>query len=527
MVHLHLHTHFSFGIGVSSPEVLAAAAAQRGTARSPAPTPTGSTEPSSSSAPAMPPASAPSSAPISSPMDEETVALAMDERGWGALCRAITADSLAATARAAQRWPRGAIAPVRQPRHRSRRSHPPLPRHRLPRARRPPQRAARTSTPSCVPARSATPCWPRRAGWGSRPSPPTPWSWRIRRTGSLHRLLRAIALNTTLSALDDAVRRSERPAVLRARCLALPDRRAGAPLPRLPRGDRARRRRSRSAAATGSRSAATVPPRFADAGDALRAAPALRLRGRAAALRHHRPGDPGPAGARARHHRAEGLRRLFPGGARHRRARADPLRPGLGRQLDRELLSRHHPRGAARRGARCSSAFSIPSGRIRPTSTSIFPGTSATRCWPTSSGAIPGPAPRWWPITTRFKLRGALREVAKVHGRPAGEIREVTRRIPWYYATDEPLDELLAAHPNFTRARSAGRAGASSPGLAEPLVGMPRHLSLHPGGVVIVPGRAHRLRPDRARGQDARRRIPISRCRSSSSRRTAPRTPGW
>ena len=29
-----------------------------------------------------------------------------------------------------------------------------------------------------------------------------------------------------------------------------------------------------------------------------------------------------------------------------------------------------------------------------------------------------------------FRLRGALREVAKVHGRPAGEIREVTRRIP-------------------------------------------------------------------------------------------------
>jgi error-prone DNA polymerase len=85
-----------------------------------------------------------------------------------------------------------------------------------------------------------------------------------------------------------------------------------------------------------------------------------------------------------------------------------------------------------------------------------------------------------------FKLRGALREVAKVHGRPAGEIREVTRRIPWY-SDDVPIGELLATHPNYQ--------GLNLPAYwqelattATPLVGTPRHLSLHPGGVVIVPG---------------------------------------
>ena len=85
-----------------------------------------------------------------------------------------------------------------------------------------------------------------------------------------------------------------------------------------------------------------------------------------------------------------------------------------------------------------------------------------------------------------FKLRGALREVAKVHGRPPGEIREVTRRIPWY-SDDVPIDRLLAEHPNY--------AGLDLPAswlelarTATPLVGTPRHLSLHPGGVVIVPG---------------------------------------
>ncbi|MBK6781778.1 MAG: DNA polymerase III subunit alpha [Gemmatimonadetes bacterium] len=84
-----------------------------------------------------------------------------------------------------------------------------------------------------------------------------------------------------------------------------------------------------------------------------------------------------------------------------------------------------------------------------------------------------------------FRLRGALREVAKVYGRPPGEIREVTRRFPWF-SEDESIGQLLATHPNFQ--------GLNLPAVwqelaraAEPLVGTPRHLSLHPGGVVIVP----------------------------------------
>ena len=84
-----------------------------------------------------------------------------------------------------------------------------------------------------------------------------------------------------------------------------------------------------------------------------------------------------------------------------------------------------------------------------------------------------------------FRLRGALREVAKVHGRPAGEIREVTRRIPWYHE-GEPLESLLATHPNF-RGLDLPQAWQGFAREAEPLVGVPRHLSLHPGGVVIVP----------------------------------------
>jgi error-prone DNA polymerase len=85
-----------------------------------------------------------------------------------------------------------------------------------------------------------------------------------------------------------------------------------------------------------------------------------------------------------------------------------------------------------------------------------------------------------------FRLRGALREVAKIHGRPAGEIREVTRRIPWF-ADDGDLAGMLARHPNF-RGLDLPGAWQDFARQAQPLVGVPRHLSLHPGGVVIVPG---------------------------------------
>ncbi|MGE3527740.1 MAG: DNA polymerase III subunit alpha, partial [Gemmatimonadales bacterium] len=84
-----------------------------------------------------------------------------------------------------------------------------------------------------------------------------------------------------------------------------------------------------------------------------------------------------------------------------------------------------------------------------------------------------------------FRLRGALREVAKVHGRPPGEIREVTRRIPWYNE-EASLPDLMHTHPNF-RALELPAVWRELAALAEPLIGVPRHLSLHPGGVVIAP----------------------------------------
>ncbi len=84
-----------------------------------------------------------------------------------------------------------------------------------------------------------------------------------------------------------------------------------------------------------------------------------------------------------------------------------------------------------------------------------------------------------------FRLRGALREVAKVHGRPPGEIREITRRFPWFMDEGE-LENVLATHPNF-QGLELPAVWKDLARMAQPLVGVPRHLSLHPGGVVIVP----------------------------------------
>ncbi|MDX2119629.1 MAG: PHP domain-containing protein [Gemmatimonadota bacterium] len=85
-----------------------------------------------------------------------------------------------------------------------------------------------------------------------------------------------------------------------------------------------------------------------------------------------------------------------------------------------------------------------------------------------------------------FRLRGALREVAKVHGRPPGEIREITRRFPWFSDEAGAIEELLATHPNF-QGLDLPKVWQDLARMAQPLVGTPRHLSLHPGGVVIVP----------------------------------------
>jgi len=93
-----------------------------------------------------------------------------------------------------------------------------------------------------------------------------------------------------------------------------------------------------------------------------------------------------------------------------------------------------------------------------------------------------------------LRARAAVREIAKVHGLPDGEIRRVTDRLAhdWSHAT---ALEAATHHPLFggddMQARSGGLLGRPPwPAIlasAAALDGAPRHLSVHCGGVVIAP----------------------------------------
>lgn len=88
----------------------------------------------------------------------------------------------------------------------------------------------------------------------------------------------------------------------------------------------------------------------------------------------------------------------------------------------------------------------------------------------------------------RFRSRSALREVAKAHGLSTDKINKMINKLPnrWYgprageHASDDPYaelgqDDVSSAYRNIT---SQARA----------IIGYPRHLSIHPGGIVIAPG---------------------------------------
>jgi len=97
----------------------------------------------------------------------------------------------------------------------------------------------------------------------------------------------------------------------------------------------------------------------------------------------------------------------------------------------------------------------------------------------------------------RFQPRMAVRETARVYGLTEGEIGRVTRRLPWYWRMEGPSEELLTA----VRRRPEARAlDFPTPwpeilACAERIVGIPRHLSVHSGGVVITPRPVERYVP--------------------------------
>ena len=88
-----------------------------------------------------------------------------------------------------------------------------------------------------------------------------------------------------------------------------------------------------------------------------------------------------------------------------------------------------------------------------------------------------------------FQPRMALRETAKVFGMPDAEIGKITRRLPWFWQRGELDAGLLEnlRHRPETRHLDFVQPWPQIMALAQRIMGIPRHLSVHPGGVVVTP----------------------------------------
>jgi DNA-directed DNA polymerase III PolC len=86
----------------------------------------------------------------------------------------------------------------------------------------------------------------------------------------------------------------------------------------------------------------------------------------------------------------------------------------------------------------------------------------------------------------RLRRRSAFREVAKACGLPSAVIKEIADQLPgrWYgpparrLPDRQPYGDLVQRYPQYEQTFQ----------FAEQLLGSPRHLSIHPGGIVIAPG---------------------------------------
>ncbi|MFH2059180.1 MAG: DNA polymerase III subunit alpha [Pseudomonadota bacterium] len=88
-----------------------------------------------------------------------------------------------------------------------------------------------------------------------------------------------------------------------------------------------------------------------------------------------------------------------------------------------------------------------------------------------------------------FQPRMAVREVARVFGLPESEISKVSKRLPWFWKRDEASQELLDRirnRPEF-KFMDFPQPWPQIMTYAQAVTGTPRHISVHPGGMVITP----------------------------------------
>ena len=90
----------------------------------------------------------------------------------------------------------------------------------------------------------------------------------------------------------------------------------------------------------------------------------------------------------------------------------------------------------------------------------------------------------------RYRPRSALSDIAKAHGLEPAKVRELANQLPHAFwvrfetSADgkpaSPFAALRAAYPSPTYQTIFDEA--------EAILKLPRHLSMHPGGVIVAPG---------------------------------------
>jgi DNA-directed DNA polymerase III PolC len=85
-----------------------------------------------------------------------------------------------------------------------------------------------------------------------------------------------------------------------------------------------------------------------------------------------------------------------------------------------------------------------------------------------------------------FAARGAVRELAKVLGVPAAEIGLITRALPWHRSGGLDLEQLRK-NPKTAQLPLDAEPWRTILQQAAGLDGLPRHLGVHAGGIVLAP----------------------------------------
>jgi DNA polymerase III alpha subunit len=89
--------------------------------------------------------------------------------------------------------------------------------------------------------------------------------------------------------------------------------------------------------------------------------------------------------------------------------------------------------------------------------------------------------------TVTFRARSAFREVAKAFGFTNEEISKFSRKIPWTDAANLPhLAELFPESKDLNFKQQPWKTIVD---IASQIARFPRHLSVHPGGIVITPAK--------------------------------------